>query len=69
MIVKLPPAGLIVPCDKPTVLGTWPEVVTEDIPKLKAALSECAAQPEEYFQWRAQHEASKPTNTKGQDHE
>ncbi|WP_295894129.1 hypothetical protein [uncultured Vibrio sp.] len=64
MIVQLPPAGLLVPCDKPTVLGTWPEVVTQDIPKLKVALSECAAQNEDYFQWRAQYEARQPNQTK-----
>ncbi|PMJ92862.1 hypothetical protein BCU12_06890 [Vibrio sp. 10N.261.55.A7] len=74
VIVKLPPAGLIVPCEKPAVRGTWPEVVTEDIPKLKAALSECAEQPEQYFQWRAQHEARQSLSIneqqiKGQDHE
>lgn len=56
VIVKLPPAGLLVPCLKPQVKGTWPEVVTEDIPKLKNALRECNNQIEDYLKWRAQHE-------------
>ena len=55
VIYKLPEAGLIVPCDKPDVKGTWPAVVTEDIPKLKAALSPCAQQAEDYLKWREQH--------------
>ncbi|PJC88297.1 hypothetical protein CSW98_01480 [Vibrio sp. HA2012] len=54
----LPPAGLIVPCAKPAVIGTWPEVVTEDIPKLKSALGECATQADEYLKWRKQREDS-----------
>ena len=56
VLVKLPPSGLIEPCYKPTVIGTWPEVVTDDIPNLKVALRECAKQPDEYFKWRAMHE-------------
>jgi hypothetical protein len=48
----LPPAGLVVPCNKPAVIGTWPEVVAEDIPRLKAALGECATQADEYLKWR-----------------
>lgn len=48
----LPPEGLILPCYKPQVIGTWPDVVTEDIPRLKSALSECAAQADEYLKWR-----------------
>ncbi len=47
-----PPEGLIVPCYKPTINGTWPAVVTEDIPRLKSALAECAAQADEYLKWR-----------------
>ncbi|PWI34847.1 hypothetical protein DI392_00775 [Vibrio albus] len=54
----LPPAGLVVPCEKPAVIGTWPEVVTEDIPKLKSALGECATQADEYLKWRKQREDS-----------
>ncbi|EPF2927915.1 Rz1-like lysis system protein LysC [Vibrio navarrensis] len=50
----LPPEGLIVPCYKPQVIGTWPQIVTQDIPRLKAALSECAAQADEYLKWRTQ---------------
>ncbi|MGY0597609.1 MULTISPECIES: Rz1-like lysis system protein LysC [Vibrio diabolicus subgroup] len=59
LIIKLPPPGLIVPCDKPKVEGTWPEVVTEDIPKLKAALKPCAQQAIDYLNWRAKHEQPK----------
>ncbi|MFA0607269.1 hypothetical protein [Vibrio amylolyticus] len=62
VIVKLPPAGLIVSCYKPPVIGTWPEVVTEDIPKLKAALSECSQQSEDYLLWRAEHESIERAN-------
>lgn len=54
----LPPAGLVVPCNKPAVIGTWPEVVTDDIPKLKSALGECATQADEYLKWRKQREDS-----------
>ncbi|WPK51860.1 Rz1-like lysis system protein LysC [Vibrio fluvialis] len=56
VIVKFPPAGLLVPCLKPQVKGTWPEVITEDIPKLKNALTQCDNQIEDYLKWRAQHE-------------
>ncbi|WP_194568479.1 hypothetical protein [Vibrio anguillarum] len=56
VIVKLPPAGMLVPCHKPPIIGTWPEVVSEDIPKLKHALTECHSQIEDYLNWRAQHE-------------
>jgi hypothetical protein len=52
----LPPSGLIVPCNKPAIIGSWPEVVTEDIPRLKSALSECAAQADEYLEWRTRKE-------------
>ncbi|WP_420919343.1 Rz1-like lysis system protein LysC [Vibrio metschnikovii] len=56
VIIKLPPAGMLVPCHKPSVQGTWPEVVSEDIPKLKNALTQCDTQIEDYLHWRAQHE-------------
>lgn len=59
VIVKLPPAGLIVPCHKPSIKGTWPEVVTQDIPKLKAALKRCSDQATDYLHWRAEHESLK----------
>jgi hypothetical protein len=55
VIVQLPPAGLLVPCRKPTVIGTWPNVVTQDIPKLKQALTECDQQIEDYLNWRDTH--------------
>jgi hypothetical protein len=55
VIVQLPPAGLLVPCHKPPVLGTWPEIVVNDIPKLKQALTECDQQIEDYLQWRDIH--------------
>ncbi len=69
IIVKLPPAGLVVPCEKPDVIGTWPEVVTKDIPRLKQAVSQCAGQTQDYLNWRAEQEALQPTTTKGQNHE
>nr|WP_243694182.1 hypothetical protein [Vibrio viridaestus] len=47
----LPPAGLIVPCQKPKVIGTWPSVITNDIPRLKSALGKCANQTQEYLDW------------------
>jgi hypothetical protein len=50
---------MLVPCLKPQVEGTWPEVITEDIPKLKAALTQCDNQIEDYLKWRAQHEQPK----------
>jgi hypothetical protein len=56
VIFRLPPAGMIVPCDKPSVIGTWPAVVTTDIPKLKHALGACAQQAEDYLSWRTAHE-------------
>lgn len=59
VFMKLPPAGMLVPCSKPQVQGTWPEVVTDDIPKLKNALTECDNQIEDYLQWRAKHENKK----------
>ncbi|ABQ18928.1 conserved hypothetical protein [Vibrio cholerae O395] len=36
--------------------GTWPEVVSEDIPRLKQALKECNQQIEDYLNWRTQRE-------------
>ncbi|MGL1301539.1 Rz1-like lysis system protein LysC [Vibrio parahaemolyticus] len=62
VVTKLPPAGLLVPCSKPRIKGTWPEVVTEDIPKLKAALTPCADQVTDYLNWRAKHENIKEPN-------
>lgn len=62
VIVQLPPAGLIVPCEKPIVKGTWPEIVTEDFPRLKDALGQCADQTQEYLNWRAEQLAKQPTN-------
>ncbi|ELN6872197.1 hypothetical protein R6G92_001253 [Vibrio cholerae] len=56
VIFRLPPAGMIVPCAKPSVQGTWPEVVSEDIPRLKQALKECNQQIEDYLNWRTQRE-------------
>lgn len=60
-----PPAGMIVPCEKPLIIGTWPEIITNDIPKLKRALSECASQTEEYLQWRTEREQTE-NNTRHQ---
>ncbi|MEZ9620188.1 hypothetical protein AB4237_01850 [Vibrio sp. 10N.261.55.F6] len=60
VVVKLPPAGLIVSCHKPEIRGTSPLITaSEDVPKLKAALSQCAQQAEDYLQWRAKHEKTK----------
>lgn len=60
VVVKLPPSGLIVPCYKPEIEGTTPLITaSEDIPKLKAALSKCAEQTEDYLKWRAEHELTK----------
>nr|WP_275672844.1 hypothetical protein [Vibrio vulnificus] len=56
VIVQLPPAGMLYPCNKPQVQGTWPEVVIEDIPRMKKALTECNQQIEDYLKWRAKHE-------------
>ncbi|RQW64034.1 Rz1-like lysis system protein LysC [Vibrio viridaestus] len=56
VITLLPPAGLLVPCHKPQIVGTWPEVVSNDIPKLKHALTECNQQIEDYLNWRAERE-------------
>ncbi|EGU54099.1 hypothetical protein VIOR3934_19770 [Vibrio orientalis CIP 102891 = ATCC 33934] len=62
VIVQLPPAGLIVPCEKPNVKGTWPEIATEDIPRLKDALGRCADQTQDYLNWRAEQQASLSIN-------
>ncbi len=65
VIIKLPPPGLIVPCLKPDVISTNPAVTaSEDVPRLKAALGDCAKQANEYLKWRAEHE-----NTEGKNHE
>ncbi len=56
VIVQLPPPGMLSPCNKPQVQGTWPEVVTDDIPRMKKALTECNQQIEDYLKWRAQRE-------------
>lgn len=52
----LPPAGLIVPCDKPQLTGKTPAETAKEIPYLKSALSECAAHADEYLEWRKQRE-------------
>lgn len=60
IIEKLPPAGLIVPCNKPIIKADNPLVTaSEDVPKLKAALGKCAEQAEDYLKWRAEHEINK----------
>jgi hypothetical protein len=60
VIIKLPPPGLIVPCRKPEVIATTPNVTaSEDVPKLKAALRKCAQQTTDYLKWRAEHENTK----------
>ncbi|MFB9134251.1 hypothetical protein ACFSJQ_05985 [Vibrio olivae] len=56
----LPPAGLIVPCTKPILKATTPSVTaSDDVPRLKAALSQCAQQAEDYLNWRKQREKTK----------
>lgn len=52
----LPPAGLIVPCNKPQLTGITPEETAKEIPYLKSALSQCAAHADEYLEWRKQRE-------------
>ncbi|KKA43445.1 hypothetical protein WN56_13740 [Salinivibrio sp. KP-1] len=52
----LPPAGLIVPCHKPQLTGNTPAETAKEIPYLKSALSQCAAQADEYLEWRKQRE-------------
>ncbi|MPX91421.1 hypothetical protein EHW58_11655 [Salinivibrio sp. VYel1] len=52
----LPPAGLIVPCQKPQLTGKTPAETAKEIPYLKSALSQCAAQADEYLEWRKQRE-------------
>lgn len=60
VITKLPPQGLLVPCDKPQIKATSPTITaSEDVPKLKAALHNCSQQVEDYLNWRAQHEQTK----------
>ena len=61
VIIKLPPAGMLLPCYKPQIIGTWPEVTSEDIPKLKQALTQCDLQIEDYLKWRAKHEPKEET--------
>lgn len=59
MIRILPPEGLIVPCDKPSLVGRTPiQTLSTDIPNLKRALKECAFQAESYLKWRAAQQAS-----------
>lgn len=53
VITSIPPAALVSPCYKPKVLGTTPaQTASEDVPRLKAALSNCAAMVDEYLKWR-----------------
>ncbi|HIF9091452.1 Rz1-like lysis system protein LysC [Photobacterium damselae] len=53
VITVLPPVGLVTPCYKPKITGTTPaETAAEDVPRLKAALSNCAAQATDYIEWR-----------------
>lgn len=58
VITILPEPGLITLCDKPRLMGTTPaQTVAEDVPRLKVALSECAAQASEYLKWYANQTA------------
>ena len=67
VVIKLPPAGMLVPCNKPQIKGTWPEVITEDIPTLKVTVTQCNQQIEDYLNWRAKHENKTKENHHEQD--
>ncbi len=53
VITVLPPVGLVTPCYKPKITGTTPaETAAEDVPRLKAALSHCANEVNDFLNWR-----------------
>ncbi len=52
IITMLPEPWLITVCNKPKLMGKTPaETISEDLPRLKNALSECAQQVDDYLKW------------------
>ena len=58
VITLLPETGLITQCNKPKLTGTTPaQTAADDVPRLKLALSKCAAQVQDYLTWYAEQAA------------
>lgn len=58
VITLLPDPGLITQCNKPKLTGTTPaQTAADDVPRLKLALSQCAAQAQDYLTWYAEQAA------------
>ncbi|WP_240000615.1 hypothetical protein [Photobacterium kishitanii] len=58
VITLLPEPGLITQCNKPRLTGTTPaQTAADDVPRLKLALSQCAAQAQDYLAWYAEQAA------------
>lgn len=58
VITLLPEPGLITQCNKPKLTGTTPaQTAADDVPRLKLALSQCAAQAQDYLTWYAEQAA------------
>lgn len=62
IIYLLPEPWLITACNKPKLMGETPaETISEDLPRLKNALSNCAKQVDDYLRWyeKQQHKIIK----------
>ncbi|PST95750.1 hypothetical protein C9I87_08675 [Photobacterium iliopiscarium] len=58
VITLLPETGLITQCNKPKLTGTTPaQTAADDVPRLKLALSKCAAQVQDYLTWYVEQAA------------
>ncbi|SKC30697.1 hypothetical protein CZ809_00174 [Photobacterium piscicola] len=52
IIYLLPEPWLVTACNKPKLIGKTPaETISEDLPRLKNALSNCAKQVDDYLRW------------------
>ncbi|WP_181316215.1 Rz1-like lysis system protein LysC [Photobacterium iliopiscarium] len=52
IIHLLPEPWLITACNKPQLVGKTPaQTISEDLPRLKNALSNCAQQVDDYLRW------------------
>ncbi|OBU17202.1 hypothetical protein CTM88_05085 [Photobacterium aquimaris] len=52
IIKVLPEPWLITVCNKPKMTGKTPaQTISEDLPRLRRALSHCAQQVDDYLQW------------------
>ena len=63
IIYLLPEPWLVTACNKPKLMGETPaETISEDLPRLKNALSNCAKQVDDYLRWYKDKDKNKKSN-------